>query len=34
MDIEYTLVVAKAEGVGGGMEWEVGISRCRLLYME
>ena len=27
-------VVAKGEGVGGGMEWEVGVSRCKLLYME
>ena len=22
------------EGVGGGMEREVGVSRCKLLYME
>ena len=21
-------------GVGGGMEWEFGISRCKLLYIE
>ena len=21
-------------GVWGGMEWEVGVSRCKLLYME
>ena len=28
-----TLVVAK--GVGeGGMDWEFGISRCKLLYIE
>ena len=27
-------MVAKEEGVGGGMEWEVGVSRCKLLYME
>ena len=33
-DIENRLVVAKGEGVGGGMEWEVGVSRCKLLYME
>ena len=33
-DIENRLVVAKGEGVGGGMEWEVGVSRCNLLYME
>ena len=34
MDIENRLVVAKREGVGGGMEWEAGISRCELLYIE
>ena len=34
MDIENTFVVAKGEGVGGGMEWEVGVSRCKLLYTE
>ena len=28
------LVVAKGEGVGGWMEWEVGVSRCKLLYIE
>ena len=22
------------EGLGGGMEWEVGISRSKLLYIE
>ena len=32
--IENRLVVAKGEGVGGGMEREVGISRCKLLYIE
>ena len=34
MDIENRLVVAKREGVGGGMEWQVGVSRCKLLYIE
>ena len=34
MNIENRLVVAKGEGVGGGMEWEVGVSRCKLLYIE
>ena len=24
--------VAKGEGSGGGMDWEFGISRCKLLY--
>ena len=23
-----------ADGVGGGMEWESGISKCKLLYIE
>ena len=27
-------MVAKGEGVGGGMQWEVGVSRCKLIYME
>ena len=31
---EKRLVVAKGEGVGGEMEREVGISRCKLLYTE
>ena len=31
MDVENKLVAA--EGVGGGMEWEVGVSRCKLLYI-
>ena len=26
MDIENILVVAKGEGAGGGMEWEVGVK--------
>ena len=25
-------MVAKREGVRGGMEWEVGGRRCKLLY--
>ena len=33
-DIENRLVVAKGEGVGERMEWEAGVSRCKLLYME
>ena len=32
--IENRLVVAKEEGVGGRMEWEVGVSRCKLLYIK
>ena len=27
-------MVAKGERVGGGVEWEVGVSRCQLLYTE
>ena len=27
-------MVAKGKGVGGGMEWEVRVSRCKLLYIE
>ena len=34
MDMENRLVVAKGEGVGGGMELEVGVSRCKLLHIE
>ena len=34
MDLENRLVVAKAEGVGSGMDWESGISRCKLLPLE
>ena len=34
MDIENRLVVPKGEGVGGGMEWKVGVSRFKLLNIE
>ena len=27
-------MVDKGEGVGEGMQWEVGIRRCKLLYIE
>ena len=27
-------MVARGEGVEGGMEWEAGVSRCKLLYIE
>ena len=33
-DIENRLVVAKTAGGRGGMDWEFGISRCKLLYTE
>ena len=26
--------VAKGEGVGGGVDWEFEISRCKLVYIE
>jgi len=32
-DLENTLVVAKVGG-GRGMEWELGISRYKLVYIE
>ena len=32
--IENRCVVAKRGGIGGGMEQEVGISRCKPLYIE
>ena len=34
MDIENRLMVAKGEGVGGEMESEAAVSRCKLLHME
>ena len=34
MDIENRLVVAKGEGIEGGMVWEVGVSRYKLLDIE
>ena len=27
-------MIAKGEGVEGGMEWEVRVSRCKLLHIE
>ena len=27
-------MVAKGKGIGGGMEWEVGVSRYKLIYRE
>ena len=32
--IKNTLVVAKGEEFGGGLECEVGVSRCELLCIE
>ena len=33
-DIENRLLVSKGEGGGEGMEWEFGINRCKVLYIE
>ena len=33
MDTEHGLVVAKGKRVGRGMEWEVGVSRYKHLYI-
>ena len=27
-------MVDKGEDVGGGKDWEVGVSRCKLIYTE
>ena len=34
MDVEHRLVVAQGERFGEGMDWEGGIGRYKLLYME
>ena len=31
-DMENRLVVVKGEGGGGRMNWEFGVSRCKLLH--
>ena len=33
-DRENRLVVAKGEGTEKGMDWESGVSRCKLLHLE
>ena len=33
-DIENTLGVSKRERCWGGMNWEFGLSRCKLIYVE
>ena len=33
-DLEKELMVAKGEDGGGVMDWEFGISRCKLLYIQ
>ena len=34
MDIENRLVVAKGERGRSGMDWELGVSKCKLLYLK
>ena len=34
IDIDNRLVVAKGDGGKGGKDWEFGVSRCKLLYLE
>ena len=34
MDLENRLVVAKGAGGGSGMDWELGVNRCKLLLLE
>ena len=31
---EEKLVVSKREGIGGGMEWKIGVSRYKFLRTE
>ena len=31
---ENRLVIARGEGGGGQMDWEFGVSRCKLLHIE
>ena len=33
-DVENSLVVDKGKGSGGGMDWEFGTSKCKLLHIE
>ena len=32
-DIGNRLVFAKGEAIGGRMEWEVGVGKCKHLYV-
>ena len=34
MDLENRLVVVRGGGGGIGMEWELGVNRCKLLPLE
>ena len=31
---KQTLVVTKGAGIGGGMGWDIGVIRCKLLCIE
>ena len=33
-DMENRLAIAKEEGVGSGVDWELGANRCKLLPLE
>ena len=33
-DAQNRLVVAKGEGGESGMDWEFGVSRCKLVHFE
>ena len=33
-DMESRLVVAKVKRGGSGMDWEFGVSRCKLLHLK
>ena len=33
-DIQMTKNTRQKEGVGGGKEWEIGVSKCKRLYRE
>ena len=34
MELENRFVVAKREGGGSGMDWELGVNRCKLFQVE
>ena len=34
IDLANRLVVAKGKRAGEQIEWEIGVSRCKLLYLE
>ena len=34
MDMENRLVIAKGEGEGVGLDWELVVNRCRLLPLK